>query len=143
MAEKSSWDQANILQKLCLVRRNRKKIESQIIKDYFYLPFFLLIILFQPIEMSGLLCLLLLLATEARLCSGREEGWNWGGGEQDPPAQEGVSKNFQIKFKLLILTMFPKNGTFCVPAAGQRSPGWTWFLSYATFIVAKFLAPEG
>jgi hypothetical protein len=35
MAEKSSWDQANILQKLGLVWRNRKKIR-QIIKDYFY-----------------------------------------------------------------------------------------------------------
>jgi hypothetical protein len=44
MAEKSSWDQANIRQKLGLVWRNRKKI-SQIIKDYFFLPFFLLIIL--------------------------------------------------------------------------------------------------
>jgi hypothetical protein len=44
MAEKSSWNQANRLQKLGLVWRNRKKI-SQIIKDYFYLPFFLLIIL--------------------------------------------------------------------------------------------------
>jgi hypothetical protein len=40
MAEKSSLDQANIRQKLGLVWRNRKKI-SQIIKDYFYLPFFL------------------------------------------------------------------------------------------------------
>ncbi len=44
MTEKSSWDQANIRQKLGLVLRNRKKI-SQILKDYFYLPFFLLIIL--------------------------------------------------------------------------------------------------
>jgi hypothetical protein len=44
MAEKSSWDQANRRQKHGLVGRNRKKI-SQIIKDYFYLPFFLLIIL--------------------------------------------------------------------------------------------------
>ncbi len=44
MAEKSSWDQANRRQKPGLVWRNRKKI-SQIIKDYFYLPFFLLIIL--------------------------------------------------------------------------------------------------
>jgi hypothetical protein len=44
MAEKSSWDQANIPQKLGLVWRNRKKI-SKIIKDYFYLPFFLLTIL--------------------------------------------------------------------------------------------------
>jgi hypothetical protein len=35
MAEKFSWDQANIRQKLGLVWRNRKKI-SQIIKDYFY-----------------------------------------------------------------------------------------------------------
>jgi hypothetical protein len=49
MAEKSSWDQANRRAKLDLVWRNRKKI-SQIIKDYFYLPFFLLIILCsQPI----------------------------------------------------------------------------------------------
>jgi hypothetical protein len=44
MVEKSSWDQANIQQKLGLVWRNRKKI-NQIIVDYFYLPFFLLIIL--------------------------------------------------------------------------------------------------
>jgi hypothetical protein len=44
MAEKSRWDQANIRQKLGLVWRNRKKI-SKIIKDYFYFPFFLLIIL--------------------------------------------------------------------------------------------------
>ncbi len=44
MAEKSSWDQANIRQKLGLAWRNRKKI-SQISKDYFYLPLFLLIIL--------------------------------------------------------------------------------------------------
>jgi hypothetical protein len=44
MAEKASWDQANIRQKLGLVWINRKKI-SQIIKGYFYLPFFLLIIL--------------------------------------------------------------------------------------------------
>jgi hypothetical protein len=43
-AEKSSWDQANRRQKLGLVWRNREKI-SQMIKDYFYLPFFLLIIL--------------------------------------------------------------------------------------------------
>ncbi len=48
MAEKSSWDQANIRQKLGLVWRNRKKI-SQIIKDYFYLPFFLLIILWYAL----------------------------------------------------------------------------------------------
>jgi hypothetical protein len=46
MAEKPSWDQANRRQNLGLVWRNRKKI-SQIIKDYFYLPFFLLIILCQ------------------------------------------------------------------------------------------------
>ncbi len=44
MAEKSSWDLANIREKQGLVWRNRKKI-SQIIEDYFYLPFFLLIIL--------------------------------------------------------------------------------------------------
>ncbi len=43
-AEKSSREQANIRQKLGLVWRNRKKI-SQIITDYFFLPFFLLIIL--------------------------------------------------------------------------------------------------
>jgi hypothetical protein len=44
MAEKASWDQANRRQKLGLVWKNRKKI-SQIIKDYFCLLFFLLIIL--------------------------------------------------------------------------------------------------
>jgi len=44
MAGKSNWDQANRRQKLGLVWRIRKKI-SQIIKDYFYLLFFLLIIL--------------------------------------------------------------------------------------------------
>jgi hypothetical protein len=44
VAEKSSWDQANRQQKLGLIWRNRKKI-GQIIKDYFYLLFFLLIIL--------------------------------------------------------------------------------------------------
>jgi hypothetical protein len=42
--EKPSWDQANRRQKLGLVWRIRKKI-SQVIKDYFCLPFFLLIIL--------------------------------------------------------------------------------------------------
>jgi hypothetical protein len=47
-AEKSRWDQANRRQKLGLVWRNRKKI-SQIIKEYFYLPFFLLIILWLTI----------------------------------------------------------------------------------------------
>ncbi len=46
MAEKSSRDQANIRQKLSLVWRNGKKI-SQIIIDYFYLPFFLLFILWS------------------------------------------------------------------------------------------------
>jgi hypothetical protein len=40
----SSRDQASRGQKLGLVWRNRKKI-SQIINDYLYLPFFLLIIL--------------------------------------------------------------------------------------------------
>ncbi len=44
MAEKSSWEQANLRQKLGLVCRNSKNI-SQISKDYFYLPFLLLIIL--------------------------------------------------------------------------------------------------
>jgi hypothetical protein len=44
MVEKSSWDQATRWQKLGLVWRNRKKI-SQIINDYLYLPFFLLIVL--------------------------------------------------------------------------------------------------
>ncbi len=47
VAEKSCWDQANSRQKPGLVWRNRKKI-SQITKDYFYLPFFLLIILCIP-----------------------------------------------------------------------------------------------
>jgi hypothetical protein len=53
MAEKSSWDQANRRQNLGLVRRNRKKI-SQIIKDYFYSPFFLLLILcLHPMKIVG------------------------------------------------------------------------------------------
>jgi hypothetical protein len=43
VAEKSNWDQANRGEKLGLVWRNRKKI-SQIINDYLYLPFFLLVI---------------------------------------------------------------------------------------------------
>ncbi len=42
--ERQILDQANRRQKLGLVWRNRKKI-SQMIKDYFCLPFFLLIIL--------------------------------------------------------------------------------------------------
>jgi hypothetical protein len=42
MAEKSRWDQANRRQKPGLVWRNREKI-SNIIQDYYYLPFFLLI----------------------------------------------------------------------------------------------------
>jgi len=49
MAEKSSWDQANRRQKHGLVWRNRKKI-SQIINDYLYLPFFLLIILWVSLS---------------------------------------------------------------------------------------------
>jgi hypothetical protein len=44
MAEKSSRGHANKRQKLGLAWRNSKKI-SQIIKDYFYLPFFFSIIL--------------------------------------------------------------------------------------------------
>ncbi len=52
MTEKYSWDQANIPQKLGLVWRNRKKI-SQIIKDYFYLPFFILIFLWGEIYPNG------------------------------------------------------------------------------------------
>jgi hypothetical protein len=51
MAGKSSWDQANRLQKLDLVWRIRKKI-SQIVKDYFYLPFFLLIILCTTLKLK-------------------------------------------------------------------------------------------
>ncbi len=51
MAEKSSWDQANKRQKHGLVWRNIKKI-SQIIKAYFYLPFFLLIILCLILSVS-------------------------------------------------------------------------------------------
>jgi hypothetical protein len=43
MAEKSRWYQANRRQKTCIVWKNR----SLIIKDYLYLPFFLLIILWS------------------------------------------------------------------------------------------------
>jgi hypothetical protein len=42
----SSWDQAIRWEQLGLVWRNRKKI-SQIINDYLYLPFFLLLILWS------------------------------------------------------------------------------------------------
>ncbi len=52
MAGKSRWDQANRRQKPCLDWRNRKKI-SQIIKDYFYLLFFLLIILWVSVFILG------------------------------------------------------------------------------------------
>jgi hypothetical protein len=44
----ASWDQANRGERLGLVWRNRKKI-SQIINDYFCLPFFLLIILWLAV----------------------------------------------------------------------------------------------
>jgi hypothetical protein len=44
MAEKSRQGPGKQTEKLGLVWRNRKKI-SQIIEDYFYLPFFLLIVL--------------------------------------------------------------------------------------------------
>jgi hypothetical protein len=48
---KQEWQKspAETRQKLGLVWRSRKKI-SQIIKDYFYLPFFLLIILWLPLS---------------------------------------------------------------------------------------------
>ncbi len=49
MAGKPSWDQANRRQKLGLVWRIIKKI-SQIIKDCFYLPFFLFIILWRRVS---------------------------------------------------------------------------------------------
>jgi hypothetical protein len=52
IAKKSSWEPANIWQKQDLVWRNRKKI-SQIIKDYCYLPFFLLIILWSWLNISS------------------------------------------------------------------------------------------
>ncbi len=54
MAEKFRWDQANRRQKPGLVWRNGKKI-SHIIKDYFYLPFFLLIILRMVLSANKLL----------------------------------------------------------------------------------------
>jgi hypothetical protein len=52
MAEKSRWDQTNSRQNPGLVWRNRKKI-SQITKDYFYLLFFLLIILWAEWKERG------------------------------------------------------------------------------------------
>jgi hypothetical protein len=53
MAEKYNWDHTNIWQKLGVVWRNRKKI-NQIIKDYFYLTFFLLIILCKRVSERSL-----------------------------------------------------------------------------------------
>jgi hypothetical protein len=41
------WDQANRRQKFGLVWRNRKKVNQMLINAYLYLPFFLLIILWQ------------------------------------------------------------------------------------------------
>jgi hypothetical protein len=52
MAGNSSWDQANGRQKLGLVWRIREKIR-QIIKDYFQLPFFLLIILWFLVSIGN------------------------------------------------------------------------------------------
>jgi hypothetical protein len=46
MAEKSNWDQANIRQKLGWFGEIERKL-AKLIKDYFYLPFFLLIILWR------------------------------------------------------------------------------------------------
>jgi hypothetical protein len=46
IAEMSSWDQGNRGEKLGLVWRNTKKIR-QIFNDHLYLPFFLLIILWE------------------------------------------------------------------------------------------------
>jgi hypothetical protein len=61
MTVKTSWDQAYIRQKLGLVWRNRKKI-SQIIKDYFCLPFFLLIILLyeRKTQLDNMSCRIIL-----------------------------------------------------------------------------------
>jgi hypothetical protein len=53
MAEESRRDKANRQKKLGLVWRNRKKI-CQIIKDYFYLPFSLLIILWKTFTTRAL-----------------------------------------------------------------------------------------
>ncbi len=60
----SSWDQANIWQKPGAFWISRKKI-SKIIKDYFYLPFFLLIMLWGA-------------SKAVRMCRGHEnvEGHN-------------------------------------------------------------------
>jgi hypothetical protein len=43
----SNWDQANKEEKLGLFWRNKKKI-NQIINDYLYLPFFLIIYAVNP-----------------------------------------------------------------------------------------------
>jgi len=52
IAEMSSWDQGNRGEKLGLVWRNTKKIR-QIFNDHLYLPFFLLIILWEsPLLLS-------------------------------------------------------------------------------------------
>jgi hypothetical protein len=51
-AEKSTWDQANRWQKLGLAWRKRKKI-SQIINNYLFLSFFLLIIFWVAVMTVG------------------------------------------------------------------------------------------
>jgi hypothetical protein len=98
--------------------------------------------------MRSLFCLLLLLAEATRLCSGREEGWNWGR-DHDQPAQEGVPKTFQIKFRLLSLKHFQKN-EFCAqapapdgPSVADPDPGSGAFLTPGSGIRNRFFPDPG
>ncbi len=79
MSEKSSWDQANIRLKLGMVWRKRKKI-SEIIKDYFYLPF-----------------LLIILWSHSKGAKGQRNRSFRSGGEGVEGAWEGVEKVFTME----------------------------------------------
>jgi hypothetical protein len=72
VGEKSTWDQANRWQKLGLVWRNRKKI-SQIINDYLYIPFCLLITYFLGCSDDGRLYSLVIYSTS----SSSSSSWNY------------------------------------------------------------------
>jgi hypothetical protein len=91
MAEKSTWDQANRRQKHGLAWKNRKKI-SQIIKDYFYLPFFLLIILGSYLTLLMTILLLVFF--------------------REPPAQSITIKMF--KRTVLQDCQLPENGMLVI-----------------------------
>jgi hypothetical protein len=106
MAEKSSWDQANRQQKRGLVWRNRKKI-SQIIKDYFCLPFFLLIILWvrSRVRTNQKTCRIVLennAANPISFCHEKHGFWKRG------PLTQQVPRNFFRIFQPFFSLVLPR-----------------------------------